>query len=128
MINHRILVIDDEAPITFVVKAALEDKYDVETTTSVFSAFKYLSENKVDLVLLDIKMPQMNGLEALAKIKKKHPDIIVIMMSAYASMENVIKAKRLGVYGFITKPFDVDYLRNNVNRVLSENRNIERRA
>jgi DNA-binding NtrC family response regulator len=116
----KILVIDDEASITFVVKATLEDRYDVATTTSALSAFKYLSDHRVDLILLDIKMPHINGIEALEKIKKQYPEIIVIMMTAYASSNNMEKAMLLGAYGFISKPFEIDDLRDTVDKAISE--------
>lgn len=126
MSNYKILIIDDDVAVSTMVKCTLEHKYDVATTTSALSAFKYLSDNKVDLILLDINMPQMNGIEALGEIKKRHPDITVIMLTAYASDENKNKAGMLGAYGFITKPFDVDEFREYVDRVFSQNVNSER--
>ena len=128
MNNQKILVIDDEEPITMVVKASLEDKYDVATTNSALSAFKFMSKNKVDLVLLDIKMPRINGIEALKEIKKIHPKTDVIMLTGFASEDHIQKAKELGAYGFITKPFDVRELRSYIDRVLSRNGNSERIA
>ena len=128
MNNQKILVIDDEEPITMVVKASLEDKYDVATTNSALSAFKFMSNNKVDLVLLDIKMPAISGIEALKEIKKIHPKTDVIMLTAYASEDNKQKAKELGAYGFITKPFDVSELRSYIDRVLTRNGNSKQRA
>ena len=100
------------------IRFALEDKYSVATTTGAVSAFEYLSNKKVDLVLLDVKMPNINGIEALEGINKIDPDVDVIMMTAFTSNENKAKAKMLGAYGFITKPFDLDELREYVDRVL----------
>jgi len=71
--------------------------------------------------LLDIKMPRVNGIEALLEIKKRHPETVVVMMTAYASDDNVRNAMNLGAYGFIRKPFDVDELRTYVDKVLSGN-------
>lgn len=119
MFAQRILIIDDDINVSTMVRFVLEDKYDVAITTSALSAYKYISENRVDLILLDIKMPHINGIEALEEIKKICPEVIVIMMTAYDSNENRSKAKMLGAYGFIIKPFDVDDLRNYIGRVLS---------
>ncbi len=118
MISQKILIIDNEIPITEVVKAVLKDRYDVATTTSALSAFKFMAENRVDLVLLDIRMPQVNGIEALKTIKERHPDVIVIMLTAYDSDENREKAMSLGAYCFIIKPFNIDELRGNVEQAL----------
>ena len=121
MSNQKVLIIDDDVSVSTVVKLTLEDKYDVATTTCALSAYKYLSEDRVDLVLLDIKMPRVNGIEALLEIKKRHPETVVVMMTAYASDDNVRNAMNLGAYGFIRKPFDVDELRTYVDKVLSGN-------
>lgn len=120
MFSKKILIIDDNISVGTVVKITLEDKYDVAITTSVSTAFKYLSKYKVDLILLDIKMPGINGIEALRKIKKRHPEIIVIMLTAYASGENMQKAEIFGAYDIIIKPFEVDELRSCVDKVLVE--------
>lgn len=118
MHSKKILIIDDNVSVSIVVKLALEYKYDVASTTSALSAFKYLSENKVDLILLDIKMPVINGIEALREIKKKHPETIVIMLSAYASDNNIHQSRTLGAYSFIIKPFDIDELRDCIDSAI----------
>lgn len=120
MNNSRILIIDDEEPIAELVKASLEDHYNVAVATSAYSGIKYMNEHRADLILLDIKMPGMNGLEALEKIRAQHPEVIVIMLTAYASTQNIEKARNLGAYGFITKPFDVNELRNCIARAFTK--------
>jgi len=121
LFNKEILIVDDDKAIGKVLRFALEDKYNVATTTSAVSAFEYLSNKKVDLILLDVKMPHINGIEALEEINKIQPAVNVIMITACTSNENKSKAKILGAYGFITKPFDLDELRKYVERVLSQN-------
>lgn len=120
MVGQKILIIDDDISVATVVKITLEDRYDVAITTCAASAYKYLAEYKVDLVLLDIKMPMINGIEALKEIKRRRPETIVIMLTAYATRENIEKVMTLGAYGSISKPFDIDELRSYVDRVLSD--------
>jgi DNA-binding NtrC family response regulator len=117
--SQKILIVDDDVAVSTVVKMTLEDKYDIASTTSAKSALKYLSEYSVDLILLDIKMPNMNGIDALEEIKKRHPEIIVVMLTGYASDENIEKGKTLGAHGFISKPFDVQELRIYIDSVLN---------
>ena len=127
MFNQEILIVDDNIAVSTMVRFALQDKYSISTARSAVSAFKYLSNNKVDLILLDIRLPYINGIEALEKIKKTQPEIVVIMMTSYASNENIAKAKMLGAYGFITKPFDVAELQKYVDRVFSQKVSIDQR-
>ncbi len=65
-------------------------------------------------------MPKINGIEALMEIKRWHPETVVIMLTAYATMENIQKVKALGAYGIINKPFEIDELREYVDKVMSE--------
>jgi DNA-binding NtrC family response regulator len=109
MSSQKILVVDDDISVSTALKIALEDRYDVATKC------------KVDLVFLEIKMPKINGIEALREIKRNHPEIKVIMLTAFASEDNIQKVKTLGAYGFISKPFVVHELQSCVERVLSQN-------
>lgn len=111
----KILVVDDDHSVSTVVKIILDDAYDVTVANSAIRALRYLSECKADLVILDINMPGVDGIDALGEIKKRHPDTVVIMLSSCASMENINKAASFGAYGFISKPFDLDSLRNYID-------------
>ena len=115
----KILVVDDDASVREAVKAILNKNYDIATASNALQAYRYLSENKVALVLLDIKMPKICGVEALKEIKNNHPETVVVMMTAYALDDTVKKAMSLGASGFIMKPFDVYELRNFVDGILS---------
>ena len=115
MTRRKILIVDDDQSVRTVVKIALEEVYDVAAKANAISALQYLSEHKADLVILDINMPGMCGIEALGEIKKRHPEIIVVMLTAYASVENRQKAESFGAYGFILKPFDLDSLLNYID-------------
>ena len=120
MSESRILVVDDDRSVSTGVRITLEDKYDVSTTDSAADAFDHLTANKVDLVLLDIKMPVMNGLEALKKIRRTHPELPVVMLTAYPTEDNIKEAWESGASGFLSKPFALDELRDYVDKALSD--------
>lgn len=106
-----ILVIDDEEIIREVLVRLLEDRgYRVLVARTGEEGLQILEQDLVDLVLLDMMLPGIGGLNALEKILKGDPNIVVIMITAYASIENAVKATRLGAFDFITKPFKNDEL------------------
>ena len=120
MSERKILLVDDDMSVSTGVRLTLKDKYDVDTVYSAKDAFKHLDNHKVDLVLMDIKMPEINGLEALKEIRKRHPGANVVMLSAYPTEENMQKAWESGAKGFLSKPFEVSELRSFVDHVLSK--------
>lgn len=108
---NSILIIDDETEICESIKMILEyEGYTVQySTRSTEGVEKAVSENYAAL-LLDIQMPEMNGFEVLKKVKESNPALSVIMISAHGSVENAIRATRLGAFDFIEKPIDRDKL------------------
>lgn len=116
----RILVVDNELAQREVIGLALKDKYSVATAGGAKEAFKYMADNSVDLVLLDIEMPGISGITALEEIKKRHPDTEVVMVTACATVENVRRAIRLGAFGFLAKPFDITELIEIVDKALKD--------
>ncbi|MBN1300216.1 MAG: sigma-54-dependent Fis family transcriptional regulator [Melioribacteraceae bacterium] len=126
---NKILIIDDEREICESIKMILEyENYEVEYSTDSSAALKILEENSFDTLLLDIQMPGMNGFELLNKLKGKNMTINVIMISAFSSLENAVKATKMGAFDFIEKPIDREKLvisvRNSVEKsnLLQENR------
>jgi DNA-binding NtrC family response regulator len=107
-----ILVVDDEIDMQKLLKRSLESAMDckVETASSGEMALQMLAKIRFDLVLADIKMPGMDGLELLELIKRETPDVTVIMMTAFGSIDTAVEAMKNGAYDFITKPFDHDAL------------------
>ena len=107
-----ILVVDDEIDMQQLLKRSLEPDLGcrVETASSGEMALQMLAESRFDLVLADIKMPGMDGLELLELIKREIPDVTVVMMTAYGSIDTAVEAIKNGAYDFITKPFDRDEL------------------
>jgi DNA-binding NtrC family response regulator len=120
----EILIVDDQVEVREVLRLSLMDKYSIATAGGVEEALRYLELNSVKLVLLDIQMPKVDGITALEQIKKKYPGTEVIMVTAYSTLEIIREAVRLGAFGFIMKPFDIDVLLDSVDGALKsiENR------
>lgn len=110
--KRSLLVVDDEADMLFLLKRSLEPDLNcqVQTAASGEVAVQYLNEQSFDLVVADIKMPGMSGLELLENIKRIHPGLTVVMMTAHGDIETAVEAMKQGAYDFITKPFDHDAL------------------
>lgn len=109
--KSRILVIDDEIGICEGVKRALEPEgFQVKIALDGKSGLALVKENGFDLVLLDVKMPEISGLDLIVMIHKIDPEIICIMITGYATVEMAVSAIKQGAYDFLTKPFSVDIL------------------
>jgi DNA-binding NtrC family response regulator len=116
----RILIVDDQMQLREFLRITLKDRYTVATAGGAEEAFKYLSIYPVNLVLLDFRMPKMDGVTALEEIKKKHPETEVIMLTAYASRETIQRALKLGAFAFLMKPFDIDTLIKTIDEALKK--------
>ncbi len=111
MRHHKILVVDDEHLIRWSLEQNLKKQgYEVFTAGSGEDALKVLREESPDLMLLDIQLPGINGLEVLERIKDLEIDVIVIMITALGVLETAVKAMRMGAYDYINKPFNLDEL------------------
>ncbi|MCF6094586.1 sigma-54 dependent transcriptional regulator [Microaerobacter geothermalis] len=108
--KHHILIIDDEQAICSSLHFALEDEYEVMTTTSPSIGLQYLSEKLIDVVLLDWRLGEIDGLTILEKIKRISPQTAVIMMTAFGTIESSVQAIKMGAYYYITKPLDMKEL------------------
>src|SRR5512135_27 len=123
MTDEKVLIADDDESVRWVLKKALE-KEGLETALAKdgAEAFERITEGDVAIALMDIRMPGMNGLEALEKIKDDGPGASVIIMTAQATMQNAIEAMRRGAYDYITKPFDLDEVGILVHKALDVRR------
>ena len=128
-----IIIIDDEKEICESIKFILEyEGYTVDSTTSALEGINKVSSNNFSTLLLDIQMPEMSGFEVLKKVKEINPSLSVIIISAHGSVENAIKATKLGAFDFIEKPIDRDKLlisvRNAVEQanLITENKEIKK--
>ncbi|CAM3419274.1 response regulator [Arcobacter aquimarinus] len=106
--KYSIAIVDDETEILNVLSRFLtrNPNFSVNTYSNPVSAVASVDNSKYDLILLDIMMPQMNGLEALEKIKSKNPEQKVIMMTAYSTLDKVLKSHKEGATNYVMKPFD----------------------
>ena len=124
--KKRILVIDNEEGICRMVEAVLTDRgYEVATRTSPLEAVEQFAPGFWDLVITDVKMPGLNGLEVLQKVKEKDPAVPVVMITAYATVEMSIQALRRGAYDMLTKPFEPEELLYRVKNALQQTQLIE---
>jgi len=123
--KKKILVIDDELTPRYTVQQVLKDRYNVFTAEGGKEGLEFMAQNPVDLVVLDIRMPNMDGITVLDEIKKRYTDTEVVLLTAYASLESARKAVRLGAFDYLMKPFDKDDLLKVVERGLQRKRTHE---
>lgn len=121
MAKHKILIVDDEKIVRESLFHWFEDEgYNVETADSAEAALRGFEKNKYDLILLDMRMPGMSGIELLEKIKEIDRDCIVILITAYASVPTAVQALKFGAYDYVTKPVDPDELNHLVKNALEK--------
>ncbi len=119
----RILVVDDDLSNREALLSILEKEgYDVHTQSDAPSALRYIEQKRPDLIISDLRMPDMDGLEFLKKVKKGHSSIEVILLTAYGTVEVAVEAMREGAYDFITKPVKRADLLRTVHKALEKQR------
>ena len=118
--TERILVIDDEPDMLMLMSMIVEENTEwvVETTNNPSEGLKMAMENDYDLVIADLKMPGLDGMEVFEELKEMKPDIPVIIITAYGSLEIADEARNKGVADFIIKPFRKDTILFTMDRVL----------
>ncbi len=119
--STRIMVVDDEETICEALMAwFIKDGYKVETALSGAEALAHLKEKDFDIFLVDVKMPGMDGIELLSRIKEKQPEAVVIMMTAHGSIQTAVEAMKRGAGDYLCKPFDPDSLSLLMERVMMQ--------
>ena len=118
----KILVVDDEVSIREMIKKGLSHMggFNVDTAQNGAEANEKIEKEIFDLVLTDLKMPEMDGLELLKNIKGTRPEVMVILMTAYGSIETAVEAMKMGADDYITKPFNIDHLLLRISKVQKE--------
>ncbi len=118
--KHTILVVDDEEAVLRLFQRILKKKeYAVLMANKGKTALEQVERKRPNLVILDLKMPGMNGIEILRRIKRIDENIEVIIITGYGTMKTAKMAMRLGAYDYITKPFDTNYIRALIEDALS---------
>jgi DNA-binding NtrC family response regulator len=124
--NEKILILDDDAGIRqFLTIALKRDGYDAMSMASPGEGLKRLKEEKYDVAIVDLKMPEFDGITALKKMKGISPELSVIMITAFATIESAIEAMKKGAFDYITKPFKIDEIRLIIEKALKEKRLIQ---
>jgi DNA-binding NtrC family response regulator len=119
LIEKRILVVDDDESLRWVTQVQLQQNgYQVNAAADANQALEMIREAPPDLVITDLKMPGISGLDLLKKIRAEYPEIMVIMVTAFGTVENAVEAMKAGAYDYITKPVNMEELRLMVSRGL----------
>jgi DNA-binding NtrC family response regulator len=132
----KILIVDDEPDMLGMLEMLITDKtlHEVVPTNNPFEVEELLDKNEFNLVISDLKMPMMDGIEVLQAVKKKDADIPVILITAFGTMEAAEEAVHRGAYDFITKPFRKEQILVAIERalewqrIIKENRNLKSRV
>jgi two-component system, sensor histidine kinase and response regulator len=121
MVN-RILVVDDEQTVSDLICRALTQMggFQVEAAGSAEEALQRMGKDNIDLVLTDVKLPEMNGLQLLREIMKKDPEVLVIIITGYASVDSALEAMKCGASDYFKKPIDLNEMIVRIQKVLEE--------
>jgi DNA-binding NtrC family response regulator len=115
----KILIVDDEVNLLKTLSDILsKNGYDVSVARDAHTALRTLEKGGFDIALLDVRMPQMNGVELLEKIKQEHREIEVIIMTAYGTIDTAVKSIKLGAYAYMLKPLDIDEMLTNIQKIV----------
>lgn len=128
--KSRILVVDDEESIREFLEIMLKkENYDVTLAEDGQKAKDLIAKKTFDLIISDLQMPNVTGLELLKHVKDTYPDIVFMMITAFGTTETAVEAMKMGAYDYITKPFKIDEVRINIQNALrSKNLEVENRS
>ena len=118
--KKQILICDDQVNIRESYKLILEQQYELVFAANGQDVLLYLKENRPDMVIMDIKMPKMDGLTALKEIKKLNQDLPVLIVTGYHSVETATAALQAGAIDYIVKPFEPEQISRSVQKTLAE--------
>ncbi len=115
--KEKVLLVDDEKDFIETLAERMKNRgMDVSATTSALEALKMAEEKPYDAIILDLKMPEMDGIEVLAALKEKNPELQVILLTGHATVEKGIEAMKLGAMDFLEKPFDIKVLSEKIKK------------
>lgn len=119
--DEKVLLIDDEQDFMDVLADRMRDRgMQVSTTTSPIEALEKVEDENYDAIILDLMMPEMNGLETLSRLKEKNPDLQIILLTGQATIEKGIEAMKLGALDFLEKPIDIQALNEKIKEAKAQ--------
>ena len=118
--KKSILIVDGDIAHRTMLRILLGWEYEIVEADCGSTAIEKVRNKPLDLVLMDVCMPKINGVEALGKIKAFKPEIPIIMMTAYSSSDTVAEAMQKDAYDYLTKPFDFDTLRSTIEKAMAQ--------
>ena len=125
--NARILIVDDEEiVIRSCMRILASDEFSLDSAHDGLEALKKIAESDYDMLIMDIKMPKMSGIDVLQRVKESHPDIDVIMITGLNEIETAVKAMKLGAFDYLPKPFDPEELETVVARAFERRRLLQK--
>jgi DNA-binding NtrC family response regulator len=119
----RLLIAEDEDTLSYFLRQSLEDStppFRVEVVTGGDEALKRVVADRFDLMIVDLRLPDMDGLSLIKAVRQFDPFMKVIVMTAYGSPETEKEVKKLGIHGFVTKPFVVEEMKRMITRVVTD--------
>jgi Response regulator containing CheY-like receiver, AAA-type ATPase, and DNA-binding domains len=120
MNNKKIWIVDDDKSIRWVLEKALQSNdIDIQTFSQPDAVLKRINDEEPDVVITDIRMPGMDGISLLDRIKKQSPNTPVIIMTAYSDLDRAVSAFQSGAFEYLSKPFDVDEVISLVKRAVA---------
>ncbi|MFC5648473.1 response regulator [Paenibacillus solisilvae] len=118
---YSVLIVDDQSAIRMLMRELFElEQVTVYEAPHGKAAIEMVQHHPIDFILLDLKMPDMDGIEALREIRKVDTEVMVVMITAYGDPDKLEAARQLGVQAFFTKPFDIDHVKNHVMGILNK--------
>ena len=119
---NRIMIVDDEKSIRVMLKRVLSDKqFEIDEAADGREALEKIKQEKYSAILLDLRMPEVNGIEVIEKLKEQDIDTPIVMMSAYGTVPEAVEAMKLGALDYLVKPFDLDELKLILERIIRQN-------
>ena len=119
--QRKVLVVDDEKLVCESCSSILtEENFHVETTMSARDGLRHLDKRRFDLLLVDLRMPDMDGIEVIEKVKARFPQMPVVVITGYPSVDTAVKTTQLGALEYLAKPFTPDELMAGVNSALAK--------
>ena len=123
----KLLFVDDEEGFRFFFREGLmNEALEIETASDGIEALKKLKTFPADIVVTDVKMPNMDGLLLLEEIRMRYPDIFVVMVTGHGAIEDAVKAMKAGAYDYILKPFDFDTIRRMIDKITGHKRILQK--